>query len=363
MARTLKVDRSFLIALAILMAGGLVIFFSASFGLLATNQAEYSSIDFNQVVFGVLLGGIVCIITSRIPYKFWRQWAFWIFVATVVLNLAIFIPGLGFTHGGSERWLNLGSYSLQPGEFLRIAALFYYAALLAMFRNKTATLQYGLLPLVVMILGTELMFYVQGDTELVLPLALTAMYIGAGGRWRDLGILFLIGVIGVTGLIMTKPYIKQRVYIFMHPASDPLGSGYQIQQSLIAVGSGQITGRGFGQSLQKFNFLPEPVGDSIFAVAAEEFGFIGSMAILILYLLFGLFGLKIATRTSDPFGRLLTIGIVILIVVQSYMNVGAMLGVIPLTGVTLVFVSHGGTSMLVSLFAAGIILNISRQRA
>ena len=363
MARILKVDRSFLISLVLLMAGGVVIFSSASFGLLAKNQAEYSSIDFNQFVFGVLLGGIVCIATSRIPYKFWRKYAFWIFIASAVLNLAVFIPGLGFTHGGSERWLNLGSYSLQPGEFLRVAALMYYAALLATFKNKTATFAYGLIPLVVMILGTEAMFYLQGDTELVLPVALTAMYIGAGGRWRDLLILILIGAIGVTGLIMTKPYIKQRVYIFMHPASDPLNSGYQIQQSLIAVGTGQITGRGFGQSLQKFNFLPEPVGDSIFAVAAEEFGFIGSMAILILYLLFALFGLKIAAKSPDPFGRLLATGIVILIVVQSFMNIGAMLGVIPLTGVTLVFISHGGTSMLVSLFATGIILNISRHRA
>lgn len=363
MSKIFKVDRPFLFSFITLMLGGMVIFSSASFGLLAQQGGKYSSILFSQFVFGILLGGIICLIVTHISYKHWRKWAFWIFLLSVALNLVIFIPGIGLKINGSQRWLNLGVYSLQPSELLRVAALLYYAALLAMFKTKTATFQYGLLPLLFMIGGTELICYMQGDTELVLPAALTAMFIGAGGRWRDLLLLILICAIGMAGLVITKPYIKQRVYIFLNPAADPLGSGYQIQQSLIAVGSGQLTGRGFGQSVQKFNFLPEPVSDSIFAVAAEEFGFIGSMAILILYLLFAMFGLKIATNTVDPFGRLLAIGIVILIVVQSFMNIGAMLGVIPLTGVPLVFISHGGTSMLVSLFAVGIMLNISKQRA
>jgi len=169
-------------------------------------------------------------------------------------------------------------------------------------------------------------------------------------------------VVGIVFLAFTRPYIMQRITTFFNPQADALGASYQIQQSLIAVGSGGIFGRGFGQSVQKFTYLPEPVGDSIFAVAAEEFGFVGSVFLLLIFVLFAMRGLKIASRTTNVFGRLVVVGIVIMIVFQAFVNIGAMLGVIPLSGITLPFVSHGGTSLFITLFEVGIILSISRSR-
>jgi cell division protein FtsW len=149
---------------------------------------------------------------------------------------------------------------------------------------------------------------------------------------------------------------------FMDPSKDPTGSGYQIQQSLIAVGSGGIFGRGFGQSIQKFNFLPEPIGDSIFAVAAEEFGFVGSSIIVLLYLLFTLQGYRIAVRAQDLFGTYLVVGIITLIIIQSYLNISAMLAITPLSGTPLLFISHGGTALFFALSSVGIVLNVSKYQ-
>jgi cell division protein FtsW len=168
---------------------------------------------------------------------------------------------------------------------------------------------------------------------------------------------------GITVLAFMRPYVMQRITTFMHPEKNAQGSGYQIQQSLIAIGSGGLLGRGFGQSIQKFNFLPEPIGDSIFAVQAEEFGFIGSVTLILLYVFFATRGLKIASRVSDPFGRLMVVGIVIMIAAQAFVNIGAMLGVLPLSGITLPFVSHGGTSLFITLLEVGIILSISKTQS
>ena len=153
-----------------------------------------------------------------------------------------------------------------------------------------------------------------------------------------------------------------RITTFINPAADPLGAGYQIQQSLIAIGSGGIFGRGFGQSIQKFNYLPEPIGDSIFAVYGEEFGFVGCVLLILLLCFFALRGLKIAARAPDVFGGLLVVGIVILIMTQSFLNIAAMLGVLPLSGLPLIFVSHGGTALFFALATVGIVLNVSRSR-
>lgn len=152
-----------------------------------------------------------------------------------------------------------------------------------------------------------------------------------------------------------------RITAYIHPTSDPQGSGYQVQQSLIAIGSGGLMGRGFGQSIQKFNYLPEPIGDSIFAVASEEFGLAGSSAIILLFVFFCMTGLKIAGATKDSFGKLIVVGIVVLVSSGSFMNIASMLGLIPLGGIPLTFISHGGTALFFSLAEVGIIMNISRD--
>jgi cell division protein FtsW len=225
------------------------------------------------------------------------------------------------------------------------------------------TFKRGFLPLIVLfMLSAVLLLQPDTDNFMLIVIAGIAIFLAAGGKWKYILILILIGAIGATFLVATRPYLRQRLDTFLNPGTNSLGSSYQIQQSLIAIGSGGVFGRGFGQSVQKFNFLPEPVGDSIFAVAAEEFGFVGSVILIALFIFFATRGLKIASNVPDPFGRLVVVGIVIMIVSQAFINIGAMLGVIPLSGITLPFVSHGGTSLFITLLEVGIILSVSKTQ-
>jgi len=190
--------------------------------------------------------------------------------------------------------------------------------------------------------------------------AVIAMFLAAGMKFRHLLVMIAVAMLALGTLAMFQPYVKERVLTFFDPSRDPQGSGYQIQKSFLAVGSGGIMGRGFGQSIQKYGSLPEPTGDSIFAVVGEEFGFVGGTLIIILFLLFGIRGIQIARLAPDAFSGLLAVGIVILIISQSFANIASTLGVVPFTGVPLVFVSHGGTALIAALLEIGILLNISK---
>ena len=303
--------------------------------------------------------------TSRINYSFWRKYSFYFFLAALLITAAVFIPGIGRTANGATRWISIGPLpSFQPVELLKLGFVIYLAAWISGVKGKIRTFQYGFLPLILVIGIISGLLLLQPDTGSVLVIAVAglAMFVTAGGRWRDVFIAGLIGIIFLAGLAYSRPYIFDRIETFIKPGEDLQGSSYQLNQSLIAIGSGQIFGRGFGQSVQKFNYLPEPIGDSIFAVAAEEWGFVGSTVLIFLFLAFAIRGLKIATWSSDIFGGLLATGIVILITVQSLVNIASMLGVFPLTGMPLLFVSHGGTALFFAMAEVGIILNISKQR-
>lgn len=356
-----RIDKPFLISVIILALGGFFIFTSASLGLLAREGVSFVSVASNQLT-ALILGLILMFVISRFDYKKFRKWAFYIFVATVILNILVFIPGLSVTHGGATRWIDLKFITIQPSEFLKIAFIIYFAAWLSSVKEKVTSAKYGLFPFITImaLLGAILLKQSDTNTFMVIFTAGLAMIIVAGARFRDILIMVLIAGIAIAGVAYFRPYARQRIMTFLNPGADPLGAGYQIQQSLIAVGSGKVFGRGFGQSIQKFNYLPEPIGDSIFAVASEEFGFIGAISLIALFIFFSFRGLKIATRISDSFGRLVIIGIVILITIESFMNIASMLGVIPLTGKPLLFVSHGGTALLITLAEVGIIFNISR---
>ena len=275
--RKIKVDKPFLAIVIILLAVGFLIFSSASLGLLAKQSSNYGDIAFSQMVLGLLLGIAAMIATARIDYKVWRSSALYIFLAAVVLNTLVLMPSIGIEHAGARRWLMVGGLSLQPSELLKLAFVLYFAAWLSGVKEKAKRFSWGLLPLLVLLAICGGLLLAEPDTDTFLIIAVTglAMYVIAGGKWRWGLILGLIGLIGLIGLAMTRPYVMQRIQTFVNPAADSYGAGYQIQQSLIAIGSGGLFGRGFGQSIQKFTYLPEPVGDSIFAVAAEEFGFVG----------------------------------------------------------------------------------------
>ncbi len=349
-----------------LVGTGFLIFLSASIGLLARDGAHFGSVATTRL-FATAIGVGIAYAASLFHYKHFRHYTLAFLLTSIVITALVFIPGVGVEHGGARRWISVFGLSFQPAELLKIAFVIYAAAFFAGVKDKIQTFSHGLLPFLVMlgIAGFLLLLQPDTDTFLVLFLAILSMFITAGGKIRDVGIIGLVLLILLGALVFSRPYLKERVMTFVSPASsDRQGAGWQIEQSLIAIGSGEFGGKGFGQSVQKFSYLPEPIGDSIFAVAAEEFGFIGGVSLIILFLAFLLRGLRIASRAPDRFSGLLSIGIVILIGASAFMNIASMLAIIPLSGLPLAFVSHGGTALVITLLEAGILLNVSRyQRA
>ncbi len=362
--RTRHIDRTLLTIVATLVGTGFFIFLSASLGLLARDGASLSSVALSQLFFGLIGGSIGLFLTSQIYYRNWRKYAFYIFLFCCLLTLAVFIPGLGYEHGGARRWLDIFGFSLQPAELLKIAFIIYIATWLSGIHKHLQNFKQGALPFmgIVGLVGGILLLQPDTDTFLLMATAGLAMFIAAGGRWRDVGVMVGLAIILLLVLAFTRPYIMDRFTTFLDPEADPQGSGYQIQQSLIAVSTGGVSGRGFGQSVQKFEYLPEPIGDSIFAVFSEEFGFIGGTLLIVLFAFFTFRGFKIATHAKDMFGMLLVVGIMTLIVIQAFLNIAAMLSVAPLMGLPLPFISHGGTALLVTLTAVGIVLNVSKYQ-
>lgn len=358
------IDKFFLGIVLGLVVFGLIMFLSASFGVLAKNEAKFYSILFNQIAFG-LIGGLGAMwVGSKIPYEFWRKYAFYFFLGGIVLTALVFVPGLGMSHGGATRWLNLGPVSFQPVEFLKIAFIVYFSAWIAWIKPKGEHVKKIIIPFLILFLIVAGILVQQPDTKslILIMVASLSMLFVAQIRFKYIVLLGLIGLIGFGIMVAAKPYIWSRVKTFLDPSRDPSGSSYQLQQAQIAIGAGGLWGRGLGQGIQKFTYLPEPQGDSIFAVIGEELGFIGSMITIILYVMFALRGIRIASRSPDMFSRLLVTGLVILLTAQSFLNIASIAGVFPLTGVPLVFVSHGGTSLMFSLFAVGIILNVSKRQ-
>ncbi len=359
-----SIDYVFLTLAVILTILGIFAFFSASLGVLARNQKEFYQILISQIALGLGGGAIAMYACIRIPYKFWRKNAGILLISCIILTALVFVPHLGFAHGGARRWIKILGISFQPVEFLKIAFVMYVAAWLSWAKKKVENPLYGVLPLlgVLAVIAGVLVF--QPDTKSLILMCTTgiAMLFLSGTPLKHLFIMGGVAVAVFVTVAFSTPYLRQRVETFLHPANDPTGTSYQLQQSLIAIGSGEVRGRGFGQSIQKFNYLPEPQGDSIFAVIGEEFGFIGSAIVVLLYILFAMRGLWIARRVTDTFSGLLASGLVILITLQAFMNIASIVGLFPLTGVPLVFMSQGGTSLLISLASVGIILGISRER-
>jgi cell division protein FtsW len=358
------VDRTLLVIILLLVIAGFFIFSSASLGLLAREGARFSSVAFSQIFFGIIGGGVAMFLTSQIFYRNWRKYAFYIFVATVLLTLAVFIPGLGMEHGGAQRWIKLGSFSFQPAEFLKIGFIIYMATWLSGVHKVIGTFRQGTLPFIgiTAVVGIVMLLQPDTDTFMIMGVAATAMFVTAGGSWRDVALMGLAGLLLLAALAFTRPYVMDRFTSFLDPSLDPQGKSYQIQQSLIAIGSGGVTGRGFGQSIQKFEYLPEPIGDSVFAIYSEEFGFIGSSLLVMLLAFFTFRGYKIASHATDLFGMLLVVGFMTLIVTQSFLNIASMLALAPLMGLPLPFISHGGTALLATLASVGIVLNVSKYQ-
>lgn len=360
--KSARIDKPLAIIILFLVGSGILIFSSAVFGSLGKGVSHVSSVAFNHFVFGIGVGTVALIAATFIRYPLWRRFAPHLYVLALIATALVFVPFLGFEHGGGKRWIVLFGQTFQPSEALKIGTVIMAAAYFSAIRGRIERIPYGLGGFFAILAGPAILLVLQPDlgTLGIIVLSTLAVFVAAGARYRDLAIVVCIGVAALVLVAVFMPHARDRLITFFDPAEAPQAEGYQIRQSLIAVGSGGFAGRGFGQSVQKFTYLPEPMGDSIFAIASEEFGFIGSVSIIGLFLALVLRGITVAARVTESFGALLAIGIVSYLSLEAFINISAMLGLAPLTGVPLTFISQGGSAMLVSLFSAGILLNISK---
>lgn len=356
-------DRIFSMLVLVIVLAGLAIFSSASLGLLARENSSVSTDILFQAGLGLGLGLVFFLIARAIPLIYIKRFSPFIYLLSLLFTVLVFIPGVGFQAGGATRWIDVGFTTVQPAEFLKIGFVLVLAWWLAPRARQLKDTKKGLLPFIVILAIPSVLLLAQPNTSTTFLILLTGwiMYVAAGAPWRDSFILAVCAVLAFVVIITARPYVLERVKTFIDPSANSLTSGYQIQQSLIAIGSGGFLGRGLGQSAGKFNYLPEPSGDSIFAVFAEEAGFVGATLLVILFVALAARGIVIAGNSSDLFGGLVALGFSCLIIIQTFINIGAMLGIIPLTGMPLPFVSHGGTSLVVMLIMCGFILNVATR--
>ncbi len=342
---------------------GLIILSSASMAVAYKNHGSIAYYTLRQIAGGGLVGLIAFAVCQWIPYRVWRKFAVPLMALAFILTAFIFLPQLSYSAGGATRWLNLGFFSLQPSEILKIGFIVYLASWLDARRKDIRSIAYGAMPFILMvsIIGVFLMMQKDMGTFGVIVATAVILYFVGGGKKSQIAAMVVLVLIAGYLLIQMSPYRLARVATFLDPTNDPRGQAYHINQALIAIGTGGFSGRGFGQSIQKYNYLPEPMTDSIFAVFAEEMGFIGISALIALFGFFFWRSITIAKHAPDAFGRLLASGLAGCIMSQALINMAAISGVLPLTGITLPFVSLGGTSLVVSMGMAGMILNISKH--
>lgn len=364
MFNKLRFDKPLFFAILILLFGGLLIFGSAALGVLSVNESKFYSIIKSQFIFALLGGVFALFIGIIINPLFFKKYATLIFILSVIITVGVFIPGLSVYHGGAHRWIDLGPFSIQPSEFIKFTLMSFVAYFASTYKKYYKHISFGFFGYVIPLGVVTVLMLSQPDfgTYLVIFCASFVVYYIGGAEYKYIGILLLTAIVGFGLLILVKPYMLERVKTFLNTSHDPSGSSWQLNQSLIALGSGGIIGQGYGQSIQKFNFLPEPIGDSIFAVLGEELGFVGTISLLTVLLFIVFRGIFIALHVQDEYLKLLAIGIVTIIFTQSFLNIGSMMRLMPLTGLPLPLVSHGGTSMVITLFELGVLLGISRYR-
>src|SRR3989338_2899521 len=356
-------DRVFLAIIVLLTTIGVFVFISASFGLTLEKEV-WKSILISQLILGLGMGVVFALLASVTPVSFLKKYALYLLISAIIMNLLVFVPEIGFRYGGAARWIHVFGISFQPVEFLKVALVIFLAKWLSHIKDDVKKLRYGLAPFLFILAIIAVIMISQPDTGSFIIILGTSivMFFSAWGRLSHIASVAVGTIFLITVLAFTRPYVKSRITVFFNPSHDPSGESYQLQQSLLAVGSGELTGRGFGQSLQKFRYLPEPIGDSIFSVLGEEFGFIGTTTIVLLFIAYCLRGLRIASRAENLFDRLLVTGLAIMVAIQAFMHIGASLGLLPLTGIPLPFISHGGSAMMFALIGAGLIINISRHK-
>ena len=357
-----QIDTTLLFIVLALVVFGLI--------MIASAGVAYSRIRFGdsyfflkrQILYGVLPGLALLFITQKINYNFWKKISFPLFISSLILLVLVFVPDMGIRSYGASRWLSLGPFSFQPSEMMKLSIILYLSAWLENREKEIKDFFEGFIPFIAIVSVVSFLLIKQPDmgTLGIIIFISMSVYFISGARINHILLMGAGGFVALFALIKFESYRMNRLLVFLHPELDPRGIGYQINQAMLAIGSGGIFGVGLGHSLQKFNYLPEPVNDSIFAIIGEELGLVGSIFLLSLFVAFAMRGLRIAKNAPDRFSRLIATGITSWIIFQAFINIAAISGLIPLTGIPLPFISYGGTSLVFLMVAVGILLNISK---
>lgn len=356
------VDSAMVAVLLMLLMGGILILFSATY-YQALRKGD-PLLEVKRQLVGIGLGAVLLLITSRIPYTFWRKRIVVLgsLGISLILLVLVIIPGVGVYLNGSRRWLNIAGMSFQPSEMAKIASVLFLAAALDERKQQLDKLFTGIVPLLVVpgIFFILILEQPNLSTAGSIMIAAVLMLLIAGAKWRHLS---LMGVCGLClGMVYAwiEPYRRERLLSFRDPFAQMSDEGYQLAQSLIAIGSGGLFGRGLGQGRQKFSYLPYPESDFIFAIVGEDFGLLGCTVVILLFVAFAFAGMRIAVNCPHRYGSLLAAGLTAMITLQAALNIAVVIGVMPTTGLPLPFFSAGGTSVSLLMASTGIILNVSR---
>ncbi|WP_018753253.1 stage V sporulation protein E [Paenibacillus sanguinis] len=344
-----------------LLAIGIVMVYSAGSVLAFHDYGDSFYFVKRQLLFAVL-GLAAMFFMMNFDYRLLRKYAKIGLLLCFVLLIAVLIPGIGVVRGGARSWLGISSFGIQPSEFMKLGMILFLSYWLSKEDYRITHFTRGLLPplgVIGLAFGLIMLQPDLGTGTVMLGASLFIVFT-AGARIRHLAGLAAVGVLGFAGLIIAAPYRLQRITAFLDPWSDPLGAGYQIIQSLYAIGPGGLAGLGLGMSRQKYSYVPEPQTDFIFSILTEELGFIGGLLVLLLFLILVWRGMRVAMTLDDAFGSLLAVGIVGMVAVQVVINIGVVIGMMPVTGITLPLISYGGSSLTLMLTALGILLNLSR---
>ena len=356
-----KFDIFLFIAVIILIVIGIIMVYSSS-----NIWAEYKFNDsfhyLKQQALFMIIGIIIMFIVSKIDYRFYYKKANIILGICLLLLGLVLIPGLGSVRNGSRSWFGIGSFGIQPSEAAKLGLIIFTAKYLSKNNKYLNSIKKGVIPILGIIGLFFILIMLEPDlgTALILVLSTIALLIISGVNIKFFITSFVVGVGGIIGLIIMAPYRINRIISFINPWKDPLGTGFQIIQSLYAIGPGGLLGKGFGNSIQKHFYLPEPQTDFIFSIIVEEFGFIGAITVIGLFAFIFYLAIKITLNQDDLFAKYLVFGIIFQLAFQTIMNLSVVVGLIPVTGVTLPFISYGGSSLLMSMVSIGIILNISK---
>ena len=357
-------DYSILVALIVLVCFGLVMVYSASYYTAENStRVESSAYYFEKQLVGAGLGTFAMIFLMFFDYHKLIKFRYFFLIIAFGLLGAVFIPGIGQDINGSQRWINLFGFSIQPSEVAKFAIIIFIAAEFYKKPDRIRSFTRGLLPILALLIAMCGLIYFQPNYSAIICLAVLtfAMVIVGGANLKHIGVTGALGVAGMTGLLFTKSYRVDRLLAYMDPFSDPSDTGYQLVQSLYSIGSGGLFGRGLGQSKQKLLYLPYSESDFIFAIIAEELGFIGVLVLIAIFIFLIWRGVRVAMNAPDMMGLLLATGVVAIIAIQVIVNIGVVTGTIPPTGVVLPFISYGSSSLVIFMAMIGILLNVSRQ--